>query len=71
MGVLAPRPALSAEDIRAGYGAGNIVHGVSVEVAPGAVASVVGPNGSGKSTLLKALCGVIKPSSGRVFARRP
>jgi ABC-type branched-subunit amino acid transport system ATPase component len=36
-------PALRAEDIRAGYGAGDIIHGVSVSVAPGAVASVVGP----------------------------
>ena len=59
-------PALLAEDIRAGYGAGDIIHGVSVQVAPGTVASVVGPNGSGKSTLLKALCGVIRPSAGRV-----
>jgi ABC-type branched-subunit amino acid transport system ATPase component len=62
------RPALLAEDVRAGYGAGDIIHGVSVQVAPGTVASVVGPNGSGKSTLLKALCGVIRPSAGRVRA---
>jgi ABC-type branched-subunit amino acid transport system ATPase component len=41
---------------------------VSVSVASGAVASVVGPNGSGKSTLLKALCGVVRPSAGRVLA---
>ena len=61
-----PGPALAAEDIRAGYGAGDIIHGVSVQVAPGTVASVVGPNGSGKSTLLKSLCGVIRPSAGRV-----
>jgi len=60
--------ALVAEDIRAGYGAGDIVGGVSVSVASGAVAAVVGPNGSGKSTLLKALAGVIRPSSGRVLA---
>jgi ABC-type branched-subunit amino acid transport system ATPase component len=38
---------LRAEDIGAGYGAGGIVHGVSVVVAPGTVVSVVGPNGSG------------------------
>jgi ABC-type branched-subunit amino acid transport system ATPase component len=60
------RPTLWAEDIRAGYGAGDIIHGVSVQVGPGSVASVVGPNGSGKSTLLKALCGVVRPSAGRV-----
>ena len=61
-----PGPALAAEDIRAGYGAGDIIHGVSVQVAAGTVASVVGPNGSGKSTLLKSLCGVIQPTTGRV-----
>jgi branched-chain amino acid transport system ATP-binding protein len=62
-----PVPALRAEEIRAGYGAGDIIHGVSVSVAPGAVASVVGPNGSGKSTLMKALTGVVRLSSGRVL----
>ncbi|MGH3183506.1 MAG: ATP-binding cassette domain-containing protein, partial [Streptosporangiaceae bacterium] len=62
-----PGPALRAEDVRAGYGAGDIIHGVSVSVAPGTVASVVGPNGSGKSTLMKALTGVIRLSSGRVL----
>ena len=58
---------LSAADIRAGYGAGDIIHGVSVLARPGEVASIVGPNGSGKSTLLKALAGVIRPSSGTVL----
>jgi ABC-type branched-subunit amino acid transport system ATPase component len=61
------RPALFAEEIRAGYGAGDIIHGVSVSVAPWTVASVVGPNGSGKSTLMKALTGVVRLSSGRVL----
>ena len=61
------RQALFAEDIRAGYGAGDIIHGVSVSVAPRTVASVVGPNGSGKSTLMKALTGVVRLSSGRVL----
>jgi ABC-type branched-subunit amino acid transport system ATPase component len=60
--------ALAAEDVRAGYGAGDIISGVSVSVASGMVAAVIGPNGSGKSTLLKALAGMIKPSSGRVLA---
>jgi ABC-type branched-subunit amino acid transport system ATPase component len=65
----APRaPVLLATDVRAGYGAGDIIHGVSVSVAAAAVVSVVGPNGSGKSTLLKALAGVIRPSAGRVLA---
>ena len=58
--------AFVATDIRAGYGAGDIIHGVSVQAGPGQVASIVGPNGSGKSTLLKALAGVIQLSAGTV-----
>ena len=61
------RPILSAEDIRAGYGAGDIIHGVSVRAASGKIAAIVGPNGSGKSTLLKALAGVLRASTGRVL----
>lgn len=57
---------LIASDVRAGYGAGDIIHGVSVLARPGEVASIVGPNGSGKSTLLKALTGVIQLSSGTI-----
>ena len=64
---MSDEPALRAEDVRAGYGAGDIIHGVSVSVAPRTVASVVGPNGSGKSTLMKALTGVVRLSSGRVL----
>jgi ABC-type branched-subunit amino acid transport system ATPase component len=63
-----PGEALIAEDIHAGYGAGDIIHGISVRAAGGQVASIVGPNGSGKSTLLKALTGVVRVSSGRVLA---
>jgi len=31
-------PVLRAEDVRAGYGAGDIIHGISVSVAAGTVA---------------------------------
>jgi ABC-type branched-subunit amino acid transport system ATPase component len=63
-----PGVALIAEDVHAGYGAGDIIHGISVRAAAGQVASIVGPNGSGKSTLLKALTGVVRMSSGQVLA---
>ncbi|HZD65879.1 MAG TPA: ABC transporter ATP-binding protein [Acidimicrobiales bacterium] len=59
--------ALQAEEVVAGYGGSPIIHGVSAQVAPGELVSIVGPNGSGKSTLLKALVGVVGVLSGRVL----
>ena len=63
----AGRERLVAADIHAGYGAGDIIHGVSVRAVEGEIHAIVGPNGSGKSTLLKALTGVVRVSSGRVM----
>ncbi len=57
---------LTAEDIYSGYGETEILHGVSVEVAPGAIATIIGPNGSGKSTLMKTIFGLLTPTRGQV-----
>jgi ABC-type branched-subunit amino acid transport system ATPase component len=51
----------------AGYDRSPVVHGVSIEVAPGEIVSIVGPNGSGKSTLLKAIVGIVEILSGKVL----
>ena len=59
--------ALRAENITAGYGRVPIIRDVSVSVEDGALTAIVGPNGAGKSTFAKALCGVLRPASGRVF----
>jgi ABC-type branched-subunit amino acid transport system ATPase component len=59
--------ALRAEQITAGYGRVPIIRDISVTVEDGALAAIVGPNGAGKSTFAKAMCGVIKPASGRVL----
>ena len=58
---------LRLDNIVAGYGARAVLHGVSLEVAPGASLVVVGPNGSGKSTLMRVVTGLIRPQSGRVL----
>jgi ABC-type branched-subunit amino acid transport system ATPase component len=58
--------ALVTEELSAGYGGSPVVHGVSINVAPGEVVSIVGPNGSGKSTLLKAIVGVVETLGGTV-----
>ncbi|RMF38329.1 MAG: ABC transporter ATP-binding protein [Alphaproteobacteria bacterium] len=60
-------PVLQAEGIVAGYTADlMILHGVSVEVAPGEIVAIIGPNGAGKSTLIKAIAGLVKVSAGRI-----
>lgn len=59
---------LEIRDVRAGYGAGEVLHGVSVTVGPGAVTALVGSNGAGKSTLLKVASGLLRPRGGQVTA---
>jgi NitT/TauT family transport system ATP-binding protein len=39
---------------------------VSLRVPKGAFVSIVGPSGAGKTTLLKMICGLVRPSAGRV-----
>ncbi|MEC3956001.1 ABC transporter ATP-binding protein [Nocardia sp. CDC153] len=58
---------LAAENITLGYGERVIVDGLSVDVAPGVITTVIGPNGCGKSTLLRSLGRLLKPKSGRVL----
>lgn len=59
-------PAVTVTDLRRGFGDVSVVDGVSFEVGPGALVSLVGPNGSGKSTLLRVVAGVLDAESGRV-----
>jgi len=58
---------LSARGVTAGYGGDPVIRGITLNVAPGEVVSLVGPNGSGKSTLLKSLVGIVHVSSGTVL----
>ncbi len=57
---------LIARDIVAGYGAVEILHGVSVEAGDGQVTCIFGPNGCGKSTLLGAIAGIVDVWGGDV-----
>jgi putative ABC transport system ATP-binding protein len=45
----------------------TIVHGVSLDIAPGESIAVVGASGAGKSTLLALLAGLDLPTTGRVL----
>jgi len=63
---------LRIENLVAGYGELEILHGISMEVRQGNITCLIGPNGSGKSTLLSALFGLVKPWQGEImFEERP
>jgi ABC-type branched-subunit amino acid transport system ATPase component len=49
-----------------GYGGGDILQGVDLEVERGSITCIVGPNGAGKSTVLRAVSGLLKPSRGSI-----
>ena len=57
---------LRLEGVVAGYGGGDVLQGVDLELAAGAIGCIVGPNGAGKSTVLRAVSGLLHPRRGRV-----
>jgi branched-chain amino acid transport system ATP-binding protein len=61
-----PDSLLAVEELRAGYGRGEVLHGVGLGVLPGEVVAIVGPNGAGKTTLMSAVMRLL-PASGRVW----
>jgi len=60
-------PELRVENITAGYGGLPIIEQVSISARRGAITAIVGPNGAGKSTLLKAVAGLIRPTTGKIY----
>ena len=57
---------LKVTGLHAGYGAGDILKGVDLELAQGSIMTIIGPNGSGKSTLIKTLAGLLPARQGTV-----
>jgi len=58
---------LEIRDVKAGYAAGEVLHGVSLTAPLGAITALVGSNGAGKSTLLKVASGLLRPRGGQVI----
>ena len=55
------------DDVHLDYGRTKVIEGVSFEVEPGQITTLLGPNGSGKTTLIRALMGDKECSSGTVY----
>lgn len=60
-------PMLQVRDLHAYYGKSHILHGVSFNVKPGEIVSLLGRNGVGRSTTIKAIMGDVPPQGSIVF----
>ena len=63
---MTPPPSIQLEAVSKWYGEVLGLNEVSATFGPG-VSGLLGPNGAGKSTLMKLVCGMLRPSLGRVL----
>ena len=62
-------PLLSVQNLVAGYGSGDILQGVALEIWPGEMVATIGRNGVGKSTLMKAIIGLVSIRRGSIYLK--
>jgi len=58
---------LRIEDLCVNYGGIEAVKGISFDVPEKEIVTLIGANGAGKSTTLRAIAGLVKPASGKIF----
>jgi branched-chain amino acid transport system ATP-binding protein len=57
---------LELKDVVAGYGSGDVLKGISLNVDAGEVVAIVGANGAGKTTIMRVITGLLRARSGSV-----
>ena len=60
------KPLLKVDDINVYYGAIHAIKGISFEVYPDEIVTLIGANGAGKSTTLNTIAGLLRPRTGAV-----
>lgn len=62
-------PIISISQLTKTYASGlQALRSIDLEIRKGEIFALLGPNGAGKTTLISIVCGIVTPSSGRVFA---
>jgi branched-chain amino acid transport system ATP-binding protein len=59
-------PLLAVRELYAGYAEDQVLHGISLEVRPGEVVTLVGRNGAGKSTIMRSVMGILPKRRGSI-----
>ncbi len=62
----ASAPLLVVKELEAWYGESHVLHGVTFDVRPGEVVTLLGRNGAGKTTTLKSIMGILPKRKGSV-----
>ena len=57
---------LHLENVRAGYGRVEVLHGVDLELEPGRILGLLGRNGAGKTTTIRAIMGLVDNLRGSI-----
>ncbi len=57
---------LTVEALEAGYGAAQVLFGLSFAIAPGETLALMGRNGMGKTTTVRAVMGLLRPTGGSI-----
>ena len=57
---------LNIQNLSAGYGKVQVLHGISMDVPKGKVVTLIGSNGAGKTTTMRAISGMIRPTGGEI-----
>jgi branched-chain amino acid transport system ATP-binding protein len=60
-------PLLELVDLRASYGAVEVLRGVDLTVGAGEVVALLGTNGAGKSTILRCVSALLRADAGQIF----
>jgi branched-chain amino acid transport system ATP-binding protein len=59
-------PLLAVRDLHAWYGESHVLHGISFDVFPGEVVTLLGRNGAGKTTTMKSIMGILPKRKGSI-----
>ncbi|SEG61056.1 MULTISPECIES: ABC transporter ATP-binding protein [Marinobacterium] len=57
---------LEINRIHSYYGKSHVLEGVSLEVNPGELVTLLGRNGAGKTTTLRSIAGIVRPAEGSI-----